>query len=111
MVLISGRILRNNLLFLLHIKIPSTDYTGLILRTTTVVTASWRVLQGYSDTAVTGATAHAVAAEYPHRTLNGTLIHGTYSGTALYETHVVSQSGESGCARHRVHLKLYILSI
>ena len=47
----------------IHIQIPPTSYAwGLVLRSTVVVTASWKVLWGYSDATV----------EYPHSTLNGT---------------------------------------
>ena len=37
------------------------------------------------------ATAHPVAAESPHRTLNGTPTCSSHIGTALYETHVAGQ--------------------
>ena len=39
---------------------------------------------------------HAVAAEYPHSTLKGTLTRSSHSSTELYETHVAGQE-ESGC--------------
>ena len=42
---------------------------------------------------------HAVAAEYPHSTLNGTLASSSNSGTACkYDTHVASQE-EFGCVQ------------
>ena len=41
-------------------------------------------------------TAHPVAAEYPHRTFNGTPTCSNHIGTVLYETHVASQK-ESVC--------------
>ena len=55
----------------------------------------------YSDTTVTGATVHAVAADYSHSTLSGTPTCSSHSGTALYETHIASQ-GESGCVLNQV---------
>ena len=64
----------------MHIQIPQTSYVGL------------RVLCGYSDTTVTGATAHQIAAEYPHSTPTCS----SHNGTALYETLIVGQE-ESGC--------------
>ena len=41
---------------------------------------------------------HAVAAEYPHRTLKGTVTYNSHSGTALYETYWYETGQEkSGC--------------
>ena len=56
----------------IHIKIPLTGYVGLI------------------DVTMTGATMHAVVAEYPHSTLKGT---PTWNGhsikcSAAYKTYV-----------------------
>ena len=51
---------------------------------------------GYSDATVTGATMHAVAAEYGHSTLKGTPSCSSLSGTVLCDTFVASQK-ESGC--------------
>ena len=62
----------------------------------------------YSDATVTGATAHPVAAESPHRTLKGTVSCSNHSGTALYETHVAGQE-ESGCVLYELWVKCYIL--
>ena len=64
-------------------------------------------LQGYNESTltlliVTEATAHAVAAEHPYSTLNGTPTCSNHSGTALYKTSIVGQE-ESGC----VHTKQF----
>ena len=56
-----------------------------------MATTSWstcKELRGYSDATVTGVTTDAVATEYPHGTLHGTLTCSSYSSTALYETHI-----------------------
>ena len=55
-----------------------------------------RVLSEYADTTVTGATAHAVAAEYPHSNLKGTPTCSNHSGTVLHETYVANLE-EFGC--------------
>ena len=81
----------------LHIQIPPTSYVGLILCSTLwllQVTVPLKVQWGYSDATVTKgweATAHAVAAEYPHSTLKGTPTCSSHSGTLSYETHAASQ--------------------
>ena len=83
----------------IHIQVPPTGYVGLILCSTTVATqvaVLLRVLCGYSDATVTkgwAATAHAVAAEYPHSTLNGTVTCSSHSSTAYYETYVAGSGG------------------
>ena len=72
---------------ILHILIPPTSYVGFILHSTTVASASHSTVVGtigYSDTTVTESgedTAHAVAAEYPHSTHNGTATCSSHSGT------------------------------
>ena len=82
-------------------KIPPTSYLGLILGRTAVGTASLRVGAYSKDTMtllglLATYTSHAVAAEYPHSTLNGTPTSSHYSGTASYETNLPSRE-ESGC--------------
>ena len=49
--------------------IRPASYIGLVLYSTTVATACKEYLWGYADVIVTGATAHAVAAEYSHSTV------------------------------------------
>ena len=58
-----------------------------------------RVLWGYCNTTVTEATVHAIAAEYPLSTVNGTLTCSSLSGTELYETCIAGQE-ESGCVHY-----------
>ena len=48
---------------------------------------------GYADATVT---AYAIAAEYPHSTLSGTLTCSS-SAVSYYDTHLAGQE-ESGCA-------------
>ena len=98
---------KSKALYYLHVQILPADYIGLILCSTAVATASWRVLSGYSDATVTKATVHAVAAEYPHSILNGTLTGSSNSCTVLYETHISSQE-ESGCVYYYAIVKCYI---
>ena len=60
----------------------------------TYMVTEWEVPRSNNrivDATMTEATAHAVAAEYPHSTLNGTLNCSSHSGTALYETHLAGQ--------------------
>ena len=67
-----------------YIQIPPTDYVGFMKR-------KYRSdyckldLRGYSVATVTGATMHAVAAEYPHCTLTATPTCCSHRGTMLYE--------------------------
>ena len=54
---------------------------------------------------------HAVAAEYPHSTLNGTLTCSSHSGASSYETQVADQE-ESGCVEVQLtYLALSIASV
>ena len=48
----------------------------------------WGYHEGTLEATVTEATAHPVAAEYPHSTLNDTPTCSSLSGTVLDETHV-----------------------
>ena len=57
-----------------------------------MATVSWSTFK----LTVTEATGHAVAAEYPHSTHNGTPICKNHSGTVLYETHIARHE-ESEC--------------
>ena len=50
---------------------------------------------------MTGATMHAVTAEYPHSTLKVTPACSSHSGTVLYEICVASQE-ESGCVGGKI---------
>ena len=56
----------------------------------------WRVLCGYSDATVTGATLHAVAREYPCSTLQGTQTCSSHSGIVSQETYVADQEESRG---------------
>ena len=67
---------------------------GLILCSTALATASWNTTEGamgYTDTTVTEATAHELAAEYPHSTLNS-----TPTAVALAALRYMSPCSQSG---------------
>ena len=66
------------------------------------------VLWGYADVTVIEATAHAVAVEYSHSTLNSTLTCSSYIGTLLYETQVASQE-ESDCVGRSSYIGFFFL--
>ena len=66
------------LLYHVYVQIPATGYIGHILCSTTVATLSWSTFEDTMTLLWQKAekllTVHAVAAEYPHSTLNGTLV-------------------------------------
>ena len=58
--------------------------------------------------AVREATAHPVAAQYPHCAINSTPTSSSHIGTTLYKTHVVGQE-ESGCLDNLIVNHEYVL--